>query len=150
MTYDRVFGNARHYLGEVLSKPVDLLILDMGTNDLCNQTGTPETVVGRAIEFLSQICAGENGPRQIRILSVLQRSKINRRGQVTVPTFSHRVKKFNSQLALKVESLFSHVRMYPQRRLNRPKYPVDGCHLNEEGMERYCRGLRETILRYKQ
>ena len=147
LTFFRIFSNAEHYIEEVRSYPLDLLILDLGTNDLCNQDGTPETVVENTVKFLDQVCSGANRPQQLRIVSVIQRSRINRVGQVSVSTFNHRAKRYNCQLGRKLESMFSpNVQMYSQRRINRPKYLSDGCHLNVEGVEKYCRGLKEIIL----
>ena len=42
-------------------------------------------------------------------------------------------------------AVFPVVEMHPQHRLNRPKYLIDGCHLNDEGTKGYYRGSREII-----
>ena len=78
----------------------------------------------------------------------VRRSIISRPGQVTCSAFNHRVKDYNRLLADQL-SKYETVEMYSQRRVNNPKYLVDGCHPTAEGMQKYCRDIREAIYHCK-
>jgi hypothetical protein len=116
---------------------IDILSIDIGTNDL---TQSPVSVVlERVHKFMELLQLWEIYPREIIFCSVLQRTLINREGQVPVNTFNHRVKRFNRGMARKFK-------VYPQARINLPKYIVDGVHLTERGWQIYCINLRQMIL----
>ena len=70
------------------------------------------------------------------------------RGGMTVSTFNHRVKAFNSRIAACVRQI-ANVRMFAQSRINFPQYiSDDGCHLTEEDQARYAKGLRQAVLKF--
>lgn len=146
LTYQRLFSNADHYLKEMMKKQIDILILDMGTNDLCNPEVTPARLVQNNIQLLNLLETRGINPQCIVILSIIQRSKISRTGQVDLTTFNHRVRRFNSMISRDLKE-FPRANIYAQRRVNYPKYLVDGCHLTREGLTKYCQGLKEAILR---
>ena len=66
----------------------DVIIVDLGTNDLCDLDVTAAVLIHRVIEFIH----------------LLQRTKITRQNQVTIQNFNHRVKKFNRSLSEEVIS----------------------------------------------
>ena len=69
-------------------------------------------------------------------------------GGMTVPTFNHTVKSFNSRLAVCVRQL-ANVHMFAKSRINFPRYiSADGCRLTEESQGRYARGLRQVVLKF--
>lgn len=144
LTYDRIFSSIPHYFAKMRSKSIDILLLDLGTNDLCHVDNCAEVVVEQSLRFLSELKSNHIIPKRTIFLSVIKRSIITRPGQVTVSTFNHRVKDFNRRLSEQLDKLET-VEMYSQRRVNNPKYLVDGCHLTADGMIKYCRGIREAI-----
>ena len=149
LTFSRVLLNPERYLREICRNTVHVLVLDLGTNDLCNMDGEADVVVDRAIRFLDLLLARPDGPRHVEFLSVIQRSKITRAGQVSVTTFNRRSRQYNARLGRVISLDYTRAHLYTQRKLNYPKYLIDGCHPNEEGMVKYCRGLREVIIRTK-
>ena len=149
LTYNRIFSNPNHYFsGMKRSQNIDLLCVDMGTNDLCHPDSTPTVVVENTLKFLSSLPVYDIHPRKVVLLSVIQRSMITRRNQVSVQTFIHRVRRFNRSLNRALVQTWPSVRLHPQRRINYPKYLVDGCHLNAEGMKKYVGQIKDIILRY--
>ena len=148
LTYARVLDSLPHYVRRMKEKSVDLLIIDLGTNDLCNHENTPETVVQMALKFIDSLVPQGVTPQHIVFLSVIQRSAISRRGQVACSTFNHRVRRYNLMLSRALEG-HPNAKTYAQRRINHPKYLVDGCHLNQEGMVNYCRGIKGAVGQYE-
>lgn len=149
LTYDRIFNNTEHYIRKLILKPIDILIIDMGTNDLCDPVGKPDTVLGQTARFLDLILSLATPPRHIVILSVIQRSRISRAGQISVSTFNSRARRYNAQLIRRIRQNYPSVRLYTQTRVNHPENLIDGCHLTAEGMARYCRGIKEVVARFR-
>ena len=50
--YNKVFENPAFYLRNLKREPIDILIIDMGTNDLCDLTITPSVLVSKVLQFL--------------------------------------------------------------------------------------------------
>ena len=147
LTFSRVLQDSERYLREICRRPVHVLVLDLGTNDLCNINGEVDVVVDRAITFLDLLLARPDGPKHVEFLSVIQRTRISRPGQVSVTTFNRRARQYNAQLGRKLARDYTQSHLYTQRKVNYPKYLIDGCHLNKEGMVKYCRGIREVVIR---
>ena len=148
LTYRRILGNLPHYFSELKSKSFDILLIDLGTNDLCNPDDPPEILLQHVVQFIDQLRAHDISPQKVVFLSVIKRFSISRRGQVSLTTFNHRVKKFNNLLASKLKD-YPDMGLYNQRRLNHPRFLRDGCHPNPGGMQRYFRGVKEAIYRCK-
>ena len=123
------------------TKLFDILRVDLGTNDLCGPDNPPEVVLQKVSTFLDHLTSNSITPQKIVFLSVIRRSSISRPGQVACSTFNHRVKKFNRLLTSKLKE-YSGMSIYVQRRVNYPKYLVDGCHLNPVGMRKYYMGIK--------
>ena len=150
LTYDRIFSSGDHHFKELKRHSVDLLCIDLGSNDLCGTGGTSSVVVQNTLRFLESLESQGVCPRNIVILSVIRRSKIARPGQVSVTTFNHRVKRYNALLKEELGKYHPTVKMYRQRKTNRLQYiSEDGCHLTDEGLIKYGKGLREVILSCK-
>ena len=98
LTYGRIFDSLPHYLAKMKTRPIDILLIDVGTNDLCHPDNLPEIVVDQALKFLDELRSNHIKPKRILFLSVTKRSVISRPGQVTCSTFNHRVKDFNRLL----------------------------------------------------
>lgn len=149
LSYDRLFNHVDYYCQKMrLLNSIDVLVLDIGTNDLCLPEITPEVLVGKSFEFLDLLESRGISPRKVVFLSIIQRSKITRSGQVAVTTFNHRTRRFNSLFSRRLRSERQNVYLFTQKRVNYPKYLSDGCHLNIDGMNKYCKGLRAAIVRH--
>ncbi len=58
LTYSRMFASANHYFMKMKAlEKIDLLCIDMGTNDLCNLDSTPKVVVDNTLRFLEMLGA---------------------------------------------------------------------------------------------
>lgn len=148
LTYRRIFDNLPHYLAKLQRESFDVLLIDLGTNDLCNPNDPPDIVVQYVVRFLDHLKTHSIIPKKIVFLSVLKRSSISRASQVSCTNFNHRVKTFNGLLSAKLKD-YPEIQMYQQRRVNNPRFFLDGCHLNPEGMLKYFRGIKEAIYRCK-
>ena len=149
LTFDKVLENPRMYLRGLKARTVDILCVDLGTNDLCSRKNTPSVVVQRCVEFLDLLRMEDIRPKRIVMLSVIQRAGTNRPGQVSVATFNHRARRFNLLLKRALEVGHPSVEAFVQKRINHPKWLKDGCHLSEDGMRMYCKGLRSAVLGLK-
>ena len=126
----------------------DLLVIDLGTNDLTCGHSTVAEVADDALRFLA-LLDDDVRPNMIILLSVIQRTSLSDRGGMTMSpsTFNRRAKAFNSRIAACVSQI-ANVRMFAQSRINFPRYiSNDGCHLTEEGQARYIKGLRQAVLK---
>ena len=149
LTFSRIFDNLPHYMSKMCAMTrIDVLCIDIGTNDLCEPANTPEQVVQKMFKFLESLEENRIHPRCIVVLSVLQRSKISRSGQISVSTFNHRVRRFNAQLGRALARTRPETHMYAQSRINLPKYFVDGCHLTPAGMKKYQRQIKHIVERF--
>ena len=89
------------YLSDICRRHPDLMVIDLGTNDIaCGDT----TVADNAMRFIALVDNDVN-PEMIVILSVIQRTSMGNRGGMTLSTFNHRVKSFNSRLASCIRQL---------------------------------------------
>ena len=147
LTFDRLFEGADHYCSKMQRRPIDTLILDLGTNDLCNPDITPSVLIQKIQRFLSLLEVRGISPRCIVFLSVLQRSRLTRAGQVNLPTYNHRARRFNEIMRRRIQE-YPNVYQYHQRKINYTRYLVDGCHLTTEGIIKYGRGVKECATRY--
>ena len=121
-------------------------IIDLGYNDLACGGTIVADVADDALRFLALV-DNDVHTKMIILLSVIQRTSVSNRDGMTVSTFNHRVKAFNSRIAACVHQL-ANVRTLAQSRLNFPRYiSDDGCHLTEEGQARYAKGLRQAVLK---
>ena len=145
LSYDRYFGNIERYCRQMSSRRIDILCVDMGTNDLCVPDITPVVLVDKTRRFIECLSSYGISPRRIVLFTVIQRSRLSRAGQVTLNTFNHRAKQFNSLLAQRMRA-YPNVHVFQQRRVNHPRYLVDGCHLTLAGLHQYCQGIREVVL----
>ena len=90
MTFSRISQNPSRFLSAL--KGYDIIIVDLGTNDLCDMHVTPSSfIVSRAMGLMDLFDQIEVKPECIVFLAVLQRTQITRQGQVTLTTFIHRV-----------------------------------------------------------
>ena len=148
LSYSRVFSNPGFYLRRLREDYVHTLIVDIGSNDLCDPSVTPSILVSKVEEFLDLLRTSGISPVSIILFSVIERTRICRPGQVSVNTFNRKVRRFNAGISKRVKDLDG-VHFYCQRRVNRKGNLVDGVHLNAVGMDKYCRAVKESVLRLR-
>ena len=129
----------------------DLLVIDLGSNDLTCVYSTVVELADDALRFLA-LLDDDVRPNMIVLLSLIQRTSVSERGGMTMSpsTFNRRAKAFNSRIAACVRQI-ANVRMFAQSRINVPIYiSDDGCHLTEEGQARYIKfkGMRQAVLKF--
>lgn len=127
-----------------------LVILDVGTNDLCSQEVSPLLLFQRVNTF-SQRLTVDLGVKLVVVLQVLHRTPTGYFGMPS--SFNHKVDSYNDLLT-------STVKLYRQQNLpldywfqkgirtNITKFIKDGVHLNADGIQLYLRNLRRAILNF--
>ena len=89
LSFKRVLDTPDRYLRKI-GHP-DLLVIDLGSNDLACGYTTVADVADDALRFLALV-DNDVHPNMIVLLSVIQRTSVSDRGGMTVSTFNHRVK----------------------------------------------------------
>ena len=120
-----------------------VIILELGTNDLCVVGQRPESV-GSDIEHLVQVLHDHCGAEFIMVCLVIYRSAI----PPHVPDFSHKVDLLNKYLKVVLEPL-PYAEAWSHRGLQSPSIAVlcrDGVHLNAAGNFALYRSYRGAIL----
>ena len=120
-----------------------IIILELGTNDLCVVGQCPESV-GSDIEHLVQVLHNHCGAEFITVCLVIYRSAI----PPHVPDFSHKVDLLNKYLKVVLEPL-PYAEAWSHRGLQSPSIAVlcrDGVHLNAAGNYALYRSYRGAIL----
>ena len=119
----------------------------MGTNDLCDLTITPSVLVSKVLQFLDLLRDQGVKFQSVVIFTIIERSRVSRPGQVNVSTFNRQARRFNAALSQKLNDVEG-VHCYSQRRINRRQHLVDGIHLDADGMDKYCRNVKEAVLKH--
>jgi lysophospholipase L1-like esterase len=149
LDYERIFEDPDRYLRKMKAHSIDVLILDLGSNDLCNPRCTPSNVVEKAFAFLELLHSFEIRPKIVIFFAVIQRTCITRANQVPLTTFVRRAKRFNKLLAQRIKHCGSNVHLFSQININNPKYVLDdGSHLNPAGIKLYSHNIRQLIVKY--
>lgn len=120
-----------------------VIILELGTNDLCVVGQRPESV-GSDIEHLVQVLHDHCGAEFIMVCLVIYRSAI----PPHVPDFSHKVDLLNKYLKVVLEPL-PYAEAWSHRGLQSPSIAVlcrDGVHGNAAGNYALYRSYRRAIL----
>lgn len=141
--YDYIFDDPARYLGRLVDRHIDILSVDLGSNDLCDKDNSPAIVVDKAKRFLDLLDEWNIRPTVVSFISVLQRKGLQaRRNQVELNTYNHRVHKFNQKLGKELNSSFPRVQVWHQTKVNHQRYLVDGCHLTPEGNAKHLAFLK--------
>ena len=122
----------------------DLVILDIGTNDLASLTPTQTLAVNVFKAAESMLKAGV---KRIVILETLYRTPVGKHG--APPLFNTRVRQLNSQLKSLIKNHIHMEYWYHKGLASRiTNYLSDGVHLNVEGTRKYVRSLRQAVRKY--
>ena len=146
LTYDRIFSNPEKYLQHLLGRHIDILTVDLGTNDLCSPENSPADIVQKCRMFLQCLKQYKINPRVTVFLTVIQRNKMTYPGSVPLNVFNRKVHRFNGMLARDIGAMFPEVQVWPQTQVNHLRYIQDGCHLTDEGMEKYVKSLKHLYI----
>ena len=120
-----------------------IVILEIGTNDLCNRGRRPESV-GSDIEHFVSFLHDHCGVQFVMVCLVIHRSSHPPR----VPDFNYKVDLLNNYLKVVLEPL-SFADCWSHKGLREPSVPVlcrDGVHLNDSGHYALYRSYRGAIL----
>lgn len=119
----------------------DILILEIGTNDLCNPSLHPATV-GSAIDEACGFFISRFGVKHIVVSQILHRNS------PPFPDFNARVDALNTYLQVVLNDRNS-VTFWTHRGMLYPEIPIllsDGVHLNDAGNRRLFRSYRGSIM----
>ena len=137
LVIQRVLDGPDCYLTEIGRRHPDIRAIDLGTNDLTCADHTVADVADHAMRFLALV-DNDVHPNMIVFLFVIQITSVGNRSGMTVSTFNHRLKTFNSRIAACVRQLTS-VPLVAKSRVHFPRYTsADECHLKYEGQARYA------------
>ena len=143
LTLERVLDDPDHYLSRMVGREIDVLSVDLGSNDLCEHKDAPSDVLDKVYKFLDVLDEKDIKPKFIVFLSVIQRSKMWP-NHVTLSTYCNRVRTFNRMLA-KAFKENPTIIVWSQHKVNLPKYLVDGTHLTEEGTAILIKTIRHMF-----
>ena len=140
-------GDLLHRLDDI-PRVLDLLVVDLGTNDLCPQDASPGLVVDSAVALVELLRQSNRSPTTIVFMSVIQRTSKGRHVAVSLRCFNRRAKVFNAKLAAIIQFM-PQVYLYTQQ-INHPRFICyDGRHLTDEGVQKYGEGIRKAVLRHR-
>ena len=119
-TFARLLARPGPLLDRLRAIPqLDILVIDLGTNDLCPEDAAVSSVVGEALKLRCH----HQLPQQVVFLTVVLRTSRGCRRGVPATTFNHRAKAFNTRLAtrsLGSAAVYSQVRLKSTRFLSMP------------------------------
>ena len=146
--------------GDLLHRPEDIprvldwLLVDLGTNELCPQDALPGLVVDIALALVEPLRQSNRSSTTIVFfffiivfMSVIQQTSKGRHLAVSLRCFSRCAQAFNAKLAARIQ-FKTQVYLYTQP-INHPRFICsDGCHLTDEGVQKYGGGIRRAVLRH--
>lgn len=144
LNFTRIQAKPNEYFSQLRGVQPSVLILDLGTNDLCAPKGNPSAVFYQYGVFLKDLRRWGVAPDIIVFLPVLPRTGTLRGGQVSLDEFNRRAEEFNKLL---VEESWREDKwwVWNHRGLKHPRYNLDGVHLNASGMIQYERTLKQVV-----
>lgn len=144
LTIGRVLRDPQRYLNQLREASPKVLILDLGTNDLCSRENSPEAVHVSMCKLVKEFSSWGITPEVVVFLPVLPRTSGMRSYQVSLEEFNERVQCFNELLEC---STFTEDRwwLWRHRSLRNPSFILDGVHLNQLGMMHYEKTLSRLV-----
>ena len=131
-----------------IPRVLDVLVIDLGTNDLCPQDASPGLVVDSAVALVELLRRSNRSPTTIVFMSVIQRTSKGRHLAASLKCFNRRAKAVNAKLAARIKFM-PRVYLYTQQ-INHPRFICyDGCHLTDESIQKYGEGIRRAVLRHR-
>ena len=122
----------------------DAVVLDLGSNDLCDGSATTESTVLSIVDLALRI-ARIPGVRHVLVCSIIPRLFVPN----WKPNFNTNVQDTNRLLAKFLEGLPNvHFWRHRSFALNHTKlFSHDGFHFNDAGMLRYYRSIRGAVMK---
>ena len=144
LSMDRIYKNPVKYLDRLRRMQPSVLIIDLGTNDICSEKTTPHEVHASVCRMVRELPRWDVHAEAVIFLPVLPRTGGLRRSQVSLEVFNERAKVFNELLEC---STFVEDRwwVWRHRGLKHKRYNLDGVHLTQLGMLQYERTLRQLL-----
>ena len=131
----------------------DMVILDIGTNDLDSQRLPPAELAKEVFNIAKTLLDTCGDVKVVIILEVLFRS-VTRSGPNSNPSFAADAHQYNNGIKALVNQQENRddapVRFWHHKGLvdQWPSYLSDGVHLNDEGMWKYQRSIKRAILKF--
>jgi len=129
----------------------DVVILDVGTNDLDNGLFPPNVLADILFRFAESL-QQHFKVRHIVILEVFFRTELGQFAPRS-PGFNASVRQFNNKCKFlstskPLSERFCHFWHHSGMVANWQQYIVDGVHLTQIGLSKYYRSVRSAIIRY--
>lgn len=143
LNYARMFDRIDHYFRPIMESDLDILVMVMGSNDLCDSDVGPQQLEERVLTFLDYMNHMRIRPRITTFLSVLKRTALSQdyEGQIhDITEYNHRVDSFNQMIQGTLAPRSPAVQVYSQESYNRAPY-LGRCHLTRPGLERQVTNL---------
>ena len=139
----------RHLFAIKLHRP-DIVVLELGTNDLCSAVDTVDTI-GNEMHSIACTIRDEFRVQHVVVSQILRREcapNYRNKGKMTLETFNARVSELNDFLyhAFREEN---HITFWAHKGMWCSELPLlntDGVHLNENGNKKLYRSLRGAIV----
>lgn len=144
LSLSRMASNHRRYYQLIAKANPSILIIDLGTNDLCSRDIEPEALLDSLCAFVRDMKKYAIYPSVIVFLPVLPRTGNMRPNQVSVDQFNSKAEAFNKLLegeTLREDKWW----LWTHRGLKHPRYNVDGVHLTTQGMTQYGKTIRQLV-----
>ena len=131
----------------------DLVIIDIGTNDLDSSCVPPDVLAKNVFEDAKLLLQKYQHVKMVIILECLFRSVKGRHAPKN-PNFVADAHRYNNKLKLLVKDQPDRdnapIRFWHHRGLvhNWPSYLCDGVHLTQDGMQKYQKSIRRAILKW--
>ena len=135
-------------LKQVSTHRPELVILDIGTNDIDAQRMSLEVLVDQLFKF-GTLMVSNYGVKRVVFLEVLPRGR--GRHAAKNPQFTAQVQQFNADLMALVTSqqgVYRRLHCWNHRRMrtNVHRYLRDGVHLNDQGMKKYFHSVKGAVV----
>lgn len=130
-----------------------LIVLDLGTNDLCNPANTPDSVA-QSLYILSKHLIHTMGVKTIVVMQILHHCRPSRpvRYPVNVEWFNDRVDQTNRLLHVLFSKeglvFWKHKGLWEENALRQAILP-DGVHLSAGGYRKYFKNIRAAVVSAK-
>ena len=120
----------------------DCVVLQIGSNDLCDAEKTPDSVASSIFQIINTL-KKKHSIKHIIIFEVLRRNKSNRYMEIELGLYNERVQTLNNRLQ-QWSSTQPNVHFQIHRRKAK-RLADDGIHINERWMEHYCRSIMSAV-----
>ena len=127
----------------------DLLLIDIGTNDLCNSRAPAHTLAVQTFNLAKRLI-DRHGVKHVVLFQVLPRTPGGKHGKG--PAFTERADRYNRMLQ---SLIFQHRDQLPISYwfhkgfiTNINDIISDGVHLNSKGMTKYIKSVRRAIIHF--